>query len=300
MQGCVIWDVNVSNPIPQMTRIAIAPFVNLSSEKAVDGRRFAEAYFTELQKTPGFQVVPVGIAEAAMVDHKLNLDSSEDLEKLIEILDVDAIVFGAVTEYSPYYPPRIGLQVSWYARPEFTAYEAIPLDRELRHNEHEMIKQQWKQGREANKMQKKTWRNWVNWQDAQACEIPAPQIRGQSPDVESTPGEAIEFGAGIVELPQTPAGKLLMDYSGDSSGKQPLQPIMSYTRIFDGADQKVVAALKDYCELNGDQRSGGWNGYLERSEDYIRFCMHKMIEEMLQLHGGESGRRVVFAHRKYR
>ena len=77
------------------------------------------------------------------------------------------------------------------------------------------------------------------------------------------------------------------------------QPYMSYTRVFDGADADFTAALKNYLELSGDQRSGGWTGYLLRSEDFIRFSMHRMILEMLQLHGGEAERRFVLTSRKY-
>src|SRR5262249_29496436 len=44
-----------------------------------------------------------------------------DVRRLAQILDVDAIVVGTVTEYSPYYPaPRLTLTVAWYsANPSF-------------------------------------------------------------------------------------------------------------------------------------------------------------------------------------
>ena len=61
-----------------------------------------------------------------------------------------------------------------------------------------------------------------------------------------------------------------------------------------------VATLRDYVELSGDQRSGGWEGYLHRSDDFLRFCAHRMIVEMLQLHGGETHRRKVLTHREFR
>jgi hypothetical protein len=80
----------------------------------------------------------------------------------------------------------------------------------------------------------------------------------------------------------------------------PTQPLMSYTRLFDGTDSKLTARLRDYVELNGDLRAGGWEAYLHRSEDFIRFTAHVMIVEMLQLHGGEARKRIVFKLRKYR
>jgi hypothetical protein len=80
----------------------------------------------------------------------------------------------------------------------------------------------------------------------------------------------------------------------------PLEPLMSYTRMFDGTDAVLVKKLRDYVELNGDLRSGGWRAYLYRSEDFIRFTSHRMIVEMLTLHGGEGNRRVVFKLRKHK
>ncbi len=80
----------------------------------------------------------------------------------------------------------------------------------------------------------------------------------------------------------------------------PRLPLMSYTRVFDGADGDLVAALRDYVELNGDLRSGGWEGYLHRSDDFIRFTSYRMILEMLSLHGGEGKHRMIFKFRKYR
>ena len=51
------------NPFPQLSRVAVAPFFNQSNEPTVDGRRIALAYFNELQLVPGFEVVPVEMAE---------------------------------------------------------------------------------------------------------------------------------------------------------------------------------------------------------------------------------------------
>jgi hypothetical protein len=113
--GCIIVQVGVTNPVPELSRVAIAPFFNLSHEQSVDGRRFALAYYSELQKVPGFQVLPVGVAEQAMFDNQLELSNPHDALKLAQILNVDIVVVGAITDYHPYYPPRIGMQISWYS-----------------------------------------------------------------------------------------------------------------------------------------------------------------------------------------
>ena len=58
--GCALIFPDVShepvihNPFPQLSKVAVAPFFNLSDERTVDGRKFALAYFAELQSVPGF------------------------------------------------------------------------------------------------------------------------------------------------------------------------------------------------------------------------------------------------------
>ena len=105
----------VHNPFPQLTKVAIAPFFNLSTEPTVDGRQFAEAYYNELQLIQGFEVVPVGVVERQMTAYQINLANPEEVRKLATILGVDAVVIGAVTDFTPYYPPRCAMQVEWYA-----------------------------------------------------------------------------------------------------------------------------------------------------------------------------------------
>ncbi len=340
--GCAIVQVGVSNPAPNLSRIAIAPFVNLSPERGVDGRRFAEAYYTELQKTPGFQVIPVGIVETAMVEHQLNLDSPDDMLKLVEILDVDGICFGAITEYTPYYPPRLGLQISWYTpgMPDFQPGTAV--DPQLRKKIELECREADADSSSWNRRLKKVW-NDVTCTTAQLNPFQSKsEIRAQNADGEIDPLQAewdralqkalqlnyeqnpplslpVQIGPEFTATPQMLASltpetmppaqmeKSLapeihreMQPSEDPFAYGTSQPYMSYTRVFDGADADFTASLRNYLELSGDQRSGGWTGHLHRSEDFIRFCMHRMILEMLQLHGGEARKRFVFTSRKYK
>ena len=105
----------IHNPFPQLSRVAVAPFFNQSDEKTVDGRQFAMAYYAELQAVPGFEVVPLGVVEEAIIRNHINLSSPAEARRLAQVLNVDAVVIGAITDYSPYYPPRCGLRVEWYA-----------------------------------------------------------------------------------------------------------------------------------------------------------------------------------------
>ena len=142
---------SVTNPNPRLKTVALVPFFNLSQEPDVDGRRFALAYFAELQKVPGFQVLPLGVSEVAMVEHQLQMNNPDDVLKLAKILNVDAVVIGAITDYSPYYPPRIGMQVSWYSphAQEFTP--GVPLMVEERHNKKNALNALFKMDRLAAK-----------------------------------------------------------------------------------------------------------------------------------------------------
>ncbi|MBI1311339.1 hypothetical protein GC176_08530 [bacterium] len=112
--GCAVVDVGVRNPVPGLETVAVAPFFNLSQERTVDGREFALAYYSELQKVPGFEVLPVGVAERAMLENGLAMQDPADALQLARILGVDAVVIGAVTDYDPY-SPRVGLKVAWYS-----------------------------------------------------------------------------------------------------------------------------------------------------------------------------------------
>ena len=240
LPGCLIVSTSVVNPAPNLPVVAVAPFVNLSAERAADGRRVALAYATELQQVPGFQVIPVGVAEVAATQAGLDPADPADALKLADLLDADAVVVGAVTDYDPYYPPRVGLQVAWYGRGEPIFAPGPPTDPHARRS---LI--------EADDCDTPRWRRAVRGT--------ADLFRAQGP-------------------PAAPA---------------PL-PYMAYTRLFDGADADVAAALRAERALSGDLRSGGWEASLHRSEDFVRFCCRRSIKEMLELHGGLAGREYVW------
>jgi hypothetical protein len=107
------------NPLPQIHRVAVLPFFNQSSEPTVNGEAVAIAYYNELQLIPGFEVMPVGVARrmflASVEATGQEPRSGADFQRLAQQMNVDAVIVGSVTEYSPYYPPRMGLAVNWYA-----------------------------------------------------------------------------------------------------------------------------------------------------------------------------------------
>jgi hypothetical protein len=120
LAGCsaipdVVHQPQYHNPFPQLSRVAVLPFYNQSADPTVDSDAVAMAYYNELQAVRGFEVVPVGVARLALLATGTDPRTPEDFRQLAQLLGVDAVVVGAVTEYSPYYPPRMGLSVRWYA-----------------------------------------------------------------------------------------------------------------------------------------------------------------------------------------
>ena len=113
------------NPLPQLHRVAVLPFFNQSKEPTLNQVEVAEAYYAELQAIPGFEVLPVGVAIALAEDYATRTgrlaDNGEvlwelfDFQELARYMEVDAIVVGSVTDFSPYYPPRMAMTARWYA-----------------------------------------------------------------------------------------------------------------------------------------------------------------------------------------
>jgi hypothetical protein len=299
LSGCVTVPVSVSNPVPGLTTVAVAPFFNLSSEPTADGRRFAQAYYAELQKQAGFQVIPVGVVEETLAANNLSMEDPADTLELCRLLGADAVVIGGITDYRPYYPPQVGLQVQWYSPRGWLLYPG-PMPRPG-------------QAPPAG--------------PGSFC--PPQVVRGQSDDEEDLSNAEVDalVEAGVLPLqlvqgaaspkggpvapplwPQRDRGRKATAATSASNSqtartasqpgslrgedlssvpRKPPEPLMSYTRFFDGADPVLVKSLKAYVKHRGDLRSGGWEGYLQRSEDFLQFTSHLMILEMLQLHGGQ-------------
>jgi len=71
------------------------------------------------------------------------------------------------------------------------------------------------------------------------------------------------------------------------------EPIISHMRSYNGSDGDFTQALSDYYYFRDDGRFGGWEAYLQRSEDFIRFCCHQHMVETLAARGGELKSRTV-------
>lgn len=63
--------------------------------------------------------------------------------------------------------------------------------------------------------------------------------------------------------------------------------VVRHSRIFDGSNRGLVRRVKDYVHMHTDLRGGDEFGYLERVQDFERFCCYRMIYEMLEAAGGD-------------
>lgn len=371
----------VHNPFPQLSRVAVAPFFNLSDEPTVDGRRFAMAYFAELQETPGYEVVPLGVVEEAILAHHVDLSDAGEARRLANILGVDAVVIGSVTDYSPYYPPRCGLRVEWYAAnsgfhaippgyglpwgtpqeefiPQSLVFEAemalakaqlttqtpncpqppsnpprrsvssdppdlfapVPLsapgnDNSQRESESEngafeaggATSESSDSGADRGANDSETTDVIRTSYDGEVIEEELPVMDGRplvplppqalQSQMDASVGTTVATGgcgslppgwpdeSSFIPLPPSAVRPPCMPYNG---------PVMTHTRIYRGTDPDFTRALETYYYFRHDKRFGGWQNYLQRTDDFIRFCCHIHISEMLSARGGADETRVVW------
>lgn len=368
----------IHNPFPQLNKVAVAPFFNQSNEPTVDGRKFALAYFAELQAVPGFEVVPLGVVETAIIENQVNLATPGEARRLASILGVDAVVVGSVTDFTPYYPPRCGMRVEWYAansgfheippgyglpwgtpeeeyipaplvfESEFALAKAqlktqSPMCKmpsldppsaagEVQQTEPALLPngstlpppvQDGPQGKDGNAPNapaasvppsKSASKKKVDREKAHAThalfeekvaseELPAGDSTGNSlpAPLESDPAAAGVTTASIGAYGATPAnwpderGFIPPPPSPERPACCPHNgPVMAHTRIYNGNDSEFTEALASYYHFRDDARFGGWQNYLQRSDDFIRFCCHMHISEMLSARGGAGETRVVW------
>ena len=104
------------NPRMQLREVAIVPFLNRSGNSHADGEEVAQLYANQLQRIPGFNVMPIETVKQAMIDtNRTKFESVDDIRALGDYLNVDVVVLGAINQYSSYQPPNITLEVEWYA-----------------------------------------------------------------------------------------------------------------------------------------------------------------------------------------
>lgn len=320
---------SVFNPFPQLSRVAVVPFFNHSAEPTVDGRQFALSYAAELQSIPGFEVIPVSIVESKLSEYHLTFGGAQggpiDARKLAQLLHADAVVIGAVTDFSPYYPPRCGIEVEWYAaNPGFhpipagyglpwgtPGEEEIP-DALIFEAERALAREQLKTQEppydppEIPRPVESTGPREISQPESEVRRTPSDirLMSGTVEDAAKKPEQSSEDVAGMPDDAGPAATSLPPDWP-DARGftprppcpeRPPLresrEPVLKHVQLYRGNDARVTEALQTYVYFRDEARFGGWQSYLQRSDDFIRFCCHLHIAEMLTARGGAGKSRV--------
>lgn len=314
------------NPFPQLSKVAVAPFFNHSDEPTVNGRQVALAYFNELQLVPGFEVVPVNTVERAIRDNNLQLNSPADARRLAEVLEVDAVVVGAVTDFSPWYPPRCGLRVEWYAanpcfhpippgyglpwgtpeeegipaplvfeaemalakaqlKTQAPPYEELPVQPAPEKQVPDSVEQPPEERDQV--VPDSPGPEWDQGAQPLHHEAPTAETAAFGPPGAAGPGMPPDWPDPRGFIPPPPNRQPPSCWPNDA-------PVIRHTRTYNGHDTEFTEALASYYFFRDDARFGGWQGYLQRSDDFIRFCCHMHISEMLTARGGAGETRVVW------
>lgn len=272
---------SLHNPFPQLKRIAVLPFFNQSDSPHVDGEAVARAYYAALQGIPGFEVLPVGVTAIQWRGFASQFGeprTGAEFQRLAQMMDVEAIVVGSVTDFDSYYPPRMGLTVHWYAANE--GFHAIPPGYGLPWGTEAQDKIPARITREAEfelaRSQLKT--QAPQTEAAGAAGDAGPWLEGTAMPIAGLPAQWPEPTDLIPDPPQPIPPPMIRQH----------EPVLSHTRLYRGDDPYFTARLADWVETGDDARGMSWQGYIKRSEDFIRFCCHLHITEMLESRGGQG------------
>lgn len=294
------------NPFPQLHKVAVLPFYNQSAEPTVDGEAIAMAYYNELQTIQGFEVMPVGVAKRMLDASGIEPRSPQDFQRLARQMNVDAVIIGSVTEFTPYYPPRLGLSVDWYAaNPSFhpvpagyalpwgTAEEEFIPTPLVHEAEFSLAKEQLKTQTPEIPPQENATRGDVA--PASHEEVVVNELRAEDSAKPLVPGMVGESPDDLPADWPDPRGFIPPSPSSTKPAPRPqYDPIITHTRIYHGHDAEFTQRLESYFYFRDDARFGGWEGYLQRPDDFIRFCCHTHVTETLAARGGAGESRVVY------
>jgi len=294
------------NPFPQLQRVAVLPFFNQSDEPHLNQDKVALAYYNELQQIRGFEVMPVGVVKRKLLAQQVDLNRTTDYQAIARMLGVDAVVVGAVTDFDPYYPPRMTMAVNWYAanpyfhtippgyglpwgtRGEESIPDALVFEAEFALARAQLATQTPDPDGDttANRDEKNILPNTVAQQHSQPNDV-------KHAVHSSCAGSAVDvFDTMDSDAPAhwpDPRGFVPPPPSKKPSSYTPHRgPIMAHVRACNGHDSDFTAALENYYFFRDDARFGGWQSYLERSDDFIRFCCYLHLTEMLSARGGAS------------
>ncbi len=324
-----------NNPFPQLSSIAILPFVNQSEEPTLSAERVTLAYINEMQAIPGFEVLPLGVVRSKLQEYDRPLQSGEDFQAFARYLGVDAVLLGSVVDYAPYYPPRMTLKVNWYAaNPGFHPVKpgyGLPWGTKDEKKIPRWVHREAQRALAKEQLQTQTPELTVPHGSMEEPIPPRhekpivpPPLMPEDQPSNSSEGELVE-PASVEEFIADSKGRVVSDGSSstamlevtdtealpndwpDPRGfipdepklvRPPLlpqhEPVISHMSSYDGHDEDFTRRVADYFYFRDDARFGGWQAYLQRSEDFIRVCCHFHVTETLASRGGEEESRLIF------
>ena len=319
----------VHNPFPQLSKVAITPFFNLSTEKTVDGRQVALAYFNELQLVPGFEVVPLEVVEQKIRDHHLAMAGPGDARLLAQLLGVDAVVVGAVTDFCPYPPQRLTMQVEWYAAnphfhpipPGYGLPWGTPEERDI--PAPLVLEAEMALAKEQLKTQTPPYEKMVDSGTVQRLSYQTPVGKtpaGKAKADKAAAGKVQPASAQAIKTSWKKGRKGKSSWRRQAACRPTVCRRIGLMRAVSSRRRRAVSrgyrvpAICRCCAMcapttattwslprrypatitSATNPAGGWQGYLERSDDFIRFCCHMHISEMLSARGGAGETRVVW------
>lgn len=98
---------------------AIAPANNLSGVKDVDPLLQADLAYAQLQTVKGLKVIPVNrVVEVYASLELTQVDSDRQAALVCDLLGADALLVPTVTAYDPYNPPKFGVSLQLFAKPD--------------------------------------------------------------------------------------------------------------------------------------------------------------------------------------
>lgn len=315
--------VQYHNPFPQISKVAVLPFRNQSQEPTLSGARVSMAYYNELQSIRGFEVLPFGVVENELANFEMHvlrhpMLTSEDFQNFARHLGVDAVLQGSVTDYTPYYPPRLTLKVNWYAANP--GFHPIPVGYGLPWGTKKEKKiPEWIRLESERSLASKQLETQTPIENAEENDSATPS-KDDSPvtspiqaashvnqsNVHEQESEVEPHRIIVEDAPEALEGAEMPANWPDPQGFIPkppsatppkmrvqYEPIISHMHTYNGNDEDFTQALQEYFYFRDDARFGGWQSYLQRSEDFIRFCCYQHIVETLGSRGGQLESRMI-------
>lgn len=321
------------NPFPQLRSVAVLPFFNQSEEPTLSGERVALAYMNELQEIRGFEVLPLGAVKTKFQEYMQEYgppSTDAGFQQFAQFLGVDAVLVGSITDYDAYYPPRMTMAVKWYAsnpgfHPVLPGYGLPWGTTEEKHiprwvhqeSQRALARAQLDtQSPEPEPIMPEDREGYRTRYGDESDPQSDQGVQTAGGELELTSSYASEIGLGeqiigedgqVISMDASELYDIYPDEWPDPRGFIPdapmkqrpkyqaqSAPIIEHMRSFNGHDEDFTEQLAEYFYYRDDARFGGWQAYLQRSEDFIRFCCYLHLSETLIARGGRDESPLIF------